>query len=191
VSRRTWFAQPNFLIGLEAGEKVIPIRRWRSEESRSSLRAVGSYFKCMNDSLPAPEDVLWGLIGARYRFPDPGDEERCEAEARFLDGYPMPSFGGLTWGWLKIYHDMALSLPRFHPGMRDLYRSGQAEAFARRVRAAADHPSCHDGSERWSAPQTRQSTPAKTAGFPKPMTSNGLLNRPTSSSRLLRPTSGA
>jgi hypothetical protein len=42
------------------------------------------------------------------------------------------------WGWLKIYHDLALAIPRFHPDIRDLYRSGQAEAFARRVRAVAD-----------------------------------------------------
>jgi hypothetical protein len=68
----------------------------------------------------------------------------------------LHSFAGLTWGWLKAYHDLALTLPRFHPGIRDLYGSGQAEAFAHRVRTVADEalalfsPSYEETLERWT-----------------------------------------
>ena len=31
-----------------------------------------------------------------------------------------------------------MNLPQFHPGIRDLYLSGQAEAFAHRVKAVAE-----------------------------------------------------
>ena len=115
----------------------------------------------MNDFSPLAEDALWvwELIADRHRFPSPGDENPSKDSVveRFLSGYRLRSLGGLTWGWLKIYHDLALALPRFHPGIRDLYRSGQAEAFARRVRAVADQalalfsPSYEETLERWSA----------------------------------------
>jgi hypothetical protein len=112
----------------------------------------------VNDFQPLTQDALWRLIGDRHRFPSPGDENPSKNSLveQFLGGYRLRSFAGLTWGWLKTYHDLALALPRFHPGIRDLYGSGQAEAFARRVRTVADgalalfSPSYEETLERWS-----------------------------------------
>lgn len=108
---------------------------------------------------PAPDQgALWRLIGDRRRFPSPGDENPSKDSLadQFLRAYRLRSLAGLTWGWLKNYHDLALNLPRFHPGIRDLYRSGQAEAFAHRVKAVADQalalfsPLYEETLERWS-----------------------------------------
>ena len=112
----------------------------------------------MTDFPPLAEDTLWQLIGYPYRLPDPGDENPSKdlLSERFLGAYRLCSLAGLTWGWLKMYHDFAFALRRFHPVIRDLFRSGQTAAFAQQVRAVADQafalfsPSYEETLERWS-----------------------------------------
>jgi hypothetical protein len=89
---------------------------------------------------PFGEENLWRLIGNLHRFPDPENDAPTQDRSvqLFLDYYRLPSFQGLTCGWLKTYHDLVFTVTQFDPGLRDLYQSKQEAIFSQHVKRLAD-----------------------------------------------------
>ena len=83
---------------------------------------VGSNSKPVNDfrhSLKTRSGgssrIVTGIFTASPSLEDENPSKDSLVE-RFLGAYRLRSLAGLTWGWLKIYHDLALALPRFSAG---------------------------------------------------------------------------